>query len=434
MKKTVFWSWQSDLPPNVTKDFIKGALSQALKNVAAELELEAANRIELDHDTKGEAGLVEIVTTIFNKIDDCEVFVADITPVTTITSNKRDKKIPNPNVMIELGYALGEVGHKRSITVANLAFGGEHEELPFDLRHRRGAITYALESIDDPLIEKTRRTLIKELTAALKTNLAAPREDRMIRNPQPDLTLETTGDMPQVTVVEQNATVEGIRTLEEIMAATPVRSEADQVKPEASFDWPIYQDIFSRGRTRPKAFREWTQDELDGYNKKVHRYYEAYTQYLEDVKQHCLWMQRSITVKLIVANGGTLPATDVTAHIDLPPEVLAYDTEALPPPPEPPNPPYFAPYGHGSMTRVHSPEISVYEPRKALKIAEDHRSIEFRSQKIQHRYGHPLPPFTLLFSSVHDVKSFDAEYLITADEVRILTKKKLRFEVQLSGR
>lgn len=144
-----------------------------------DLQLEMADRLELDHDTKGEAGLVEIVSTIFRKIEDCQIFVADITPISVITVGAAKRKvIPNPNVMLELGYAMREAGPQRVITVANLAFGGEPEEMPFDLRHRRGAITYHLENAKDPSIDKIRKDLVKQLVAAITTNLAAREKTR----------------------------------------------------------------------------------------------------------------------------------------------------------------------------------------------------------------------------------------------------------------
>ncbi|MGF6997389.1 hypothetical protein [Paraburkholderia sp. GAS32] len=397
--------------------------------------MESADRVELDHDTKGEAGLVEIVATIFKKIDDCEVFVADITPVAAISSNDREKKIPNPNVMIELGYALRELGHQRVIAVENLAFGGEPEELPFDLRHRRGAITYSLMEIDDPSVEDKRTALVQELAAALKTNLAAPREDRMIKNPQPVLSLEASEEMPAVALVEQNATLEGIRTLADIMNETPVQSKADQAKPESAFQIPIYEDIFSRPRTRRKPFREWTEEELDGYNKRVQRYYERYTEYLEAVKQHGLHLQRAITVKLVLANRGTLSATDVRSCIQFPPGVLAYEDGALPMPPEPPSPPPFVPNGFSTTTVVQSGYSWNPEPhRTASRIANDHKSVVFHTSKLQHHYQQGFDSFTLLFSSKDDIKSFDAEYYITTDQLPTPQKGKLHFEVELSGR
>jgi hypothetical protein len=316
-----------------------------------------------------------------------------------------------------------------------LAFGGEPEELPFDLRHRRGAITYSLMEIDDPSVEEKRTALVKELAAALKTNLAAPREDRMIKNPQPVLSLEASEEMPAVALIEQNATLEGIRTLADIMNETPVQSKADQAKPESAFQIPIYEDIFSGPRTRRRPFREWTEEELDGYNKRVQRYYERYTEYLEAAKQHDLHLQRAITVKLVLANRGTLSATDVRSSIQFPPGVLAYEDGALPMPPKPPSPPPFAPNGFSTTTVVQSGYSWNPEPRRtASRIADDHKSVVFRTSKLQHHYQQGFDSFTLLFSSKDDIKSFDAEYYITTDQLPTPQKGKLHFEVELSGR
>ncbi|MEE4455086.1 TolC family protein [Novosphingobium resinovorum] len=53
----------------------------------------------------------------------------------------------NPNVLIELGYAKKALGVDRVVTVWNTAFThSRFEDLPFDLRGRRGSITYALEA------------------------------------------------------------------------------------------------------------------------------------------------------------------------------------------------------------------------------------------------------------------------------------------------
>jgi hypothetical protein len=44
--------------------------------------------------------------------------------------------MPNPNVLIELGYAVKTLGWNRIVCVFNMAFG-RVEDLPFDLRQRR---------------------------------------------------------------------------------------------------------------------------------------------------------------------------------------------------------------------------------------------------------------------------------------------------------
>lgn len=165
----VFWSWQSDLPKDLTTDFVKEALEKALALVSDDLELSPAERPELDHDTKGEAGLVEIVNTIFKKIEAADAFVADVTPV---AATDKGKEVPNPNVMIELGHALKTLGAEKIILVANSAYGAKPEDLPFDLRHRRGAIRFNLK----PGADKDKRNTIQaklaeDLAAALRVNL-----------------------------------------------------------------------------------------------------------------------------------------------------------------------------------------------------------------------------------------------------------------------
>lgn len=163
----VFWSWQSDTPAKNNHFFVRDALTQALVQVADDLDLTEADRPEIDHDTKGEPGLVSIVDTIFEKISKAAVFVADLTYV---GKTDKGKLLPNPNVMIELGHALSSLGPERIILVSNRAYGGRPEDLPFDLRHRRAPIPYDLPpaaSADD------RRKAQRELVAALAVALGA---------------------------------------------------------------------------------------------------------------------------------------------------------------------------------------------------------------------------------------------------------------------
>ena len=49
----------------------------------------------------------------------------------------------NPNVAIELGYALAHVGNQGVLMVLNSAYG-DRESLPFDLRHKAGPIIFPL--------------------------------------------------------------------------------------------------------------------------------------------------------------------------------------------------------------------------------------------------------------------------------------------------
>lgn len=90
---TVFFSWQSDTPQNHSK--IKKGLEKACRKLSTELSCE----VVYDESTRGESGSPKIDDVVERKIDLCDVFVADATPVT----EHRGKLCPNSNVMYELG-------------------------------------------------------------------------------------------------------------------------------------------------------------------------------------------------------------------------------------------------------------------------------------------------------------------------------------------
>src|SRR5664280_15011 len=152
---TVFYSWQSDTPSNLNRNFIEKAIQEALKRLHSDATLENALRdatVELDKDTKGVAGSPPIAETILKKIEECAVFVADLTFVGESLKQLTDpaeksRLFPNPNVLIEHGFALKCHWHSALVGVMNIAYGKpDAESLPFDLRHLRWPITYHLAS------------------------------------------------------------------------------------------------------------------------------------------------------------------------------------------------------------------------------------------------------------------------------------------------
>jgi hypothetical protein len=142
VKRTVFYSWQSDLPGNGNRNLIETCLTRALEAIGKD----ATTSIEpvLDRDTAGIAGAPDIATSIFSKIARADVFVAD---VSIINSGAGMRSMPNPNVLFELGYAVAELGWENVILVQNDAFGGP-ADLPFDLRGRRTVVYRARDGFD----------------------------------------------------------------------------------------------------------------------------------------------------------------------------------------------------------------------------------------------------------------------------------------------
>ena len=131
MKRKIFYSWQSN--HQKTRRHIEKALLDVIKEISDTPELEKPRRVELDKDTKGAVGAVNIGATIKEKINNCGIFLAD---VSIIDRGKSGKGIVNQNVMFELGYAIGKHTEEKVIQVANTDLG-RIEELPFDIAHQR---------------------------------------------------------------------------------------------------------------------------------------------------------------------------------------------------------------------------------------------------------------------------------------------------------
>lgn len=139
MSKILFFSWQSDLPNRENRSFIEKCINTAIK------ELKKDDKFTLDficdRDTKSIPGSPDITQTIFEKIDKSALFICDISIINSLDSSR---KCPNPNVLIELGYASRTLGWDRMICLYNLDYG-RIEDIPFDLRQKR-ILTYSLQN------------------------------------------------------------------------------------------------------------------------------------------------------------------------------------------------------------------------------------------------------------------------------------------------
>lgn len=151
----IFYSWQSDLPGNKTRNFIRDCIDEAI-DLAQESE---AIESERDEATTGTTGSPNIVTTLFSKIDNCDLFIADISLCYSENQNG-EKKSPNPNVLLELGYAVKTLGWERIICICNIDYGNKY---PFDIAHNR-ITDYSLEG-------KNKKEVKNELSKIIFINI-----------------------------------------------------------------------------------------------------------------------------------------------------------------------------------------------------------------------------------------------------------------------
>ncbi len=164
MKRSIFYSWQSDLESFGNRNLIEDALKRAIKSIGRDEAFALAP--VLDRDTAGLSGSPSISDSIFAKIALADIFVSDIS---IINNGSGERLTPNPNVLIELGYAVSQLGWDRVLLIQNTAYGSP-EQLPFDLRERR-VICYSFEHNAGNRSE-VRTSLQGKLELAIKSMLS----------------------------------------------------------------------------------------------------------------------------------------------------------------------------------------------------------------------------------------------------------------------
>ncbi len=200
---TVFFSWQSDYPE--VRTFITRALEDAIADFNQRAEPE--DHLRLDEDTRDVPGCPDISSVLLEKIQSCAVFVADITPINDAFTERQ--AVPNPNVMLELGYAFG-TGHKehRIVTVVNLQHLPQYESLPFDIRGR-AHVGFDTDCAATPTPDHS--ALSERLLARIEhivVSLESHEQDAAIRNLKEAL-LDCDADLDILRLMSQEAEQQG---------------------------------------------------------------------------------------------------------------------------------------------------------------------------------------------------------------------------------
>ena len=302
---TVFYSWQSDLPKETNQGIIQGAIRIASNNLENEFK-KTDLHIIIDKATSNLPGSPHIPSAIFDKISSADAFICDITTINkeaieTIknlqategrTKPQEVRTVPNPNVMIELGYAIALLGWERIIMLFNTSYG-DLKDAPFDIVGNRITdyhLSPKTEDVNEKQLQGNQKQLSEKIHEALK------------------LIIEKSPNKPRYKVeitpeeIKRNRDISTIKTILETIHIPSLKNHINEAP------YKIYDQIFFF----------W-----DNFNGKL--YYDSYEFCLYDeklkdlvIKIHSLWnktlsynqhYQRSLRHDLNIFSSHDLPFT-----------------------------------------------------------------------------------------------------------------------------
>ena len=317
MAFTVFFSWQSDLPNSIGRGFIGDALEKAIRdlNKKGEHKLDIA----IDRDTKDTPGSPDIKSTIFDKIERADAFVADIS---IITGSRQPKKrfSPNPNVLIELGFAISILSWDRIILVSNEQEYNDHD-YPFDIRaHKR--ITYSLNEGDPKPEEK--KKLISHLKSSIDFVVQRGQMPSMDRTP----TLKAYWKVISHETGKEFRQIETKKTSIEVHRLSQIDDPIERLKKDESAIALIDGSIDKKWNNKVASYLR----ELKAYERKI------------SSEQALLNMTFYANSKILthatplLENLGSNPATSVKMELQLPNWILVSESYPTAPPEYPTTP------------------------------------------------------------------------------------------------
>lgn len=267
MPQHIFYSWQSDTSTRTGRNLIERALEQAIATLAADAAIEPADRdrpeLAIDRDSIDVPGQPPLVETIFGKIDTAAIFLADLTYV---ASRADGRLMPNPNVLLEYGWALKARSWRRIISVMNVAHGDPAEHaLPFDLQHFKWPIQYDCPDDADQAMRAAARTHLKGVfVKALRAILS---DEAIQADSAPPLPAPHPHDIELLAKVHQQLPIALQRFLRRHNFGTPHRRDIldplyvmneDWVGARFEFDDPVLQEAFLSLRQRASALGDLT--------------------------------------------------------------------------------------------------------------------------------------------------------------------------------
>ncbi|REG92250.1 TIR domain-containing protein [Flavobacterium aquicola] len=172
---TVFYSWQSDLSKDTNQHGIKLSIKSAIPLIETDFE---NIDIVIDEATRNVSGSPDITKEIFRKISNSDIFICDLTPIGESLDKK--KKLSNPNVLIELGYAIAELGWERIILLFNTNYGKIPDDLPFDVAKHRTTTFKIIDKSDKSGKNELTGVLTKAIKLIIRNSPLKPHQEKNV--------------------------------------------------------------------------------------------------------------------------------------------------------------------------------------------------------------------------------------------------------------
>lgn len=183
MAYKVFFAFQMDIDEKYGKTFIQQSITNAIQKFKEE-----GIEVILDYGFRGTPGTPLLIDEMLRKSLNSDMVIVDW----TFTSSKiwhnpeiieeDDNSIileilkgdlkpsPNPNVLLETGYAWAKKGTHRTLAVMNAAFGNP-DELPVDIKGFRYPILYNLDGNNYGDRKEVRKELTDDLYKAIRFSI-----------------------------------------------------------------------------------------------------------------------------------------------------------------------------------------------------------------------------------------------------------------------
>ena len=219
-----------------------------------------------------------------------------------------------------------------------------------------------------------------------------------------------------------------VKSLEQIKEEYPFKSRSGErdLSPSLSNFHAIEQGIIDkRISTYNQQLREFFSD--------YHKYLDMFNDWKEEI---CMYH----AVKLVIANDGTAPASNVDVELYFPEEVVPVDEDDIPEKPKPPAVPKHKEgitiqdvRGFGNFDVV----ASAKEQYKRLtahlpgvpEIDQDKNAIFINYPKLKHRSNRISDLLIVRFASRDAVGSFKIDYVLSADDLPDVVEGNLHFRI-----